>query len=682
MGDKVSNKTLSDLITGRQGYDRGTNVARAFVGQGMGLGWGDEAEAWLRSKLGEGTYEQNLPQIRKEYGTYAKEHPLEAFGLEFTGGVAPTVAAMYLPGGQPAAQSSASRNLLKLAALGGVTGAIAGAGAAEDDKVAGGIAGGGLGAGLGVGAPLALRGSSAVLKWLAERAFPTEKAASKYAARKVLQALGQEKMTPQQIEQVMAADRAKNVPSVVANVSPALSDLAEATAQRTGAGARKIETALGAQSTGAKERVYGQVVKGLQPGDFYADEQRMVEALRRKAGTMYDDAYAFGAVDDPRITEVLKDPTFAGFFQKAKAIADKEALAAKMRGDDPSKYKLPEIYKLTKDAQGNTVVELTQIPDVRTLDYMKRGIDATIEAGFKGEGMSTAEASALRDLRKQFVNAIDEATGGAQSPYKQARQAYAGDIEILDAMRTGMKDFGKLDHEQVANLIAGMSQAEKEAFRTGVVRDIYSKIMDPANNFNAANKIIGSPEMQAKLQPLFDSPAKFNLFQAALERESQLFKQSNKVLGGSQTGKRAQMRESLESGTEAGQAVADALRGSFWSSLGNLASRAATNTKMTDDMADKLATMLMSKDPHEVAAVVKLLEQQAASDAPKAFRASALEKAVTTGTPAAIWSPPAGEAEVEAPRPETLQRVLPDIESEAPPASKAQDELRALPPLE
>ncbi len=29
------------------------NAARAFLGQGLGMGWGDEAEAWLRSKLGD-----------------------------------------------------------------------------------------------------------------------------------------------------------------------------------------------------------------------------------------------------------------------------------------------------------------------------------------------------------------------------------------------------------------------------------------------------------------------------------------------------------------------------------------------------------------------------------------------------------------------------------------------------
>ena len=43
-------------------------------------------------------------------------------------------------------------------------------------------------------------------------------------------------------------------------------------AQRTGKGTRKVEKTLSQQKTGARERTYQQVVKGLKPGDYYADE--------------------------------------------------------------------------------------------------------------------------------------------------------------------------------------------------------------------------------------------------------------------------------------------------------------------------------------------------------------------------------------------------------------------------
>lgn len=615
--------------------DQAVGAARAALGQGLGMGWGDEAEAWLRSKLGQGSYEDQLSKIRGEYAQYAKESPFTAGSLEFAGGVAPGVAAMFIPGMQPAAASSTMGAIGKMAGMGALSGGVSGAGAAKEGERLGGAGqGAAVGTVFGGAAPVVLRGAGAGAKWLAERLAPTERRISDVAAGKMNQALREAKMTPQQIEQAMAQDRAMGVPSVTANVNPALVDLADAVAQRTGSGARKVEETLTKQKLGARERAYTQAKKGLQPGDYYADEQKLVEDLRSRAKGMYDQAYAHGTVDDPRINEVLKNPEFAGFFEKAKAIANKEALAAKLRGEDPSPYQLEDIYKLGKDAQGNVFVESVKLPDVRTLDYMKRGIDATIDS-YYSTGKS-AEAKGLRDLRKVFVSAIDE-----NAPeYAKARGTYAGDMEVLDAMRAGMNDFGKLDHEQIIKMVSGMSQAEKEAFRTGVARDLYSRVMNPSGNLNAAQRIIGPPEMQAKLQPLFDNPGQFNLFKNALERESQLFSQANRVLGGSQTGKRTQMREQLETQPGVGDVVSGAVTGNFWTSLSGMAARTIGKANITEKTASKLADMLMSKDPHEVAAVVKLLEEQAAGASPRAARAGAAEAGATTGTTSAVWPAP------------------------------------------
>jgi len=620
-------------------------TARAALGQGLGMGWGDEAEAWLRSKLGGQPYELELPRIRKEYAQYSKEHPVISGTAEFVGGAAPTVGAMFVPGLEPFAAARGYGALAKLAALGGITGAVSGAGSAEGDRLSGAAGGGALGTAIGVGAPVAIRGATGASKWLAERLRPTEARVTSRAAEKLNKAIAEDTLKPSDLTSKMAADRAMNIPSVVANVSPAAADLAEAVAQRTGKGARNVEKTLTEQKLGSRERTYTQTQKALKPGDYYADEQKLVEDLRSKAGNLYDSAYAHGSVDDPRINTVLKDPEFAGFFNKAKEIANKEAMAAKLRGEDPSKYQLQDIYKLVLDPQTQVLTPtVTRLPDVRTLDYMKRGIDATIDSLYTS-GRS-AEASALKQLRKEFVGAIDQNAPA----YQQARQSYAGDMEVIDAIRAGINDFSKMDHEQIVKMVGGMSGAEKDAFRTGVSRDLYSKIMNPSGNFNSAQRIIGSPEMQAKLQPLFDNPAQFNLFKTALERESQLFHQANKVLGGSQTGKRIQMRESLDEQPGVGEVLRDAVTGGFWSSLTGLTSRAIRNSQMPEKTAERLSTMLMAKDPHEVAAVVKLLEEQAASVAPKAMRATAAEAGAVTGTTSAGWPTPAPEQYEPAPQ--------------------------------
>lgn len=686
MADRVSDLTLSDLITGKaKERNDVANYFRAALGQGLGMGWGDDAEAWLRSKLPGGQpYETELERINREYGEFSQRNPISSTAAEFGGGVLPMVASYLLTpatGGAaaPAAAATTARTastLAKLAAnpyvrgavTGAITGGVAGAGSAKpDERLSGAATGATVGTVLGGGAPAVIRGGGAGLRWLRDRLAPTEETVTARAAEKVDRALREAGLTPADAAARVTADRAVGVPSTIANADPALVDLAETVAQRSGPSGRRVEETLGRQSRGARERTYAQTRGALQPGDFYAQQDQLVDSLRRQADTMYDKAYAVGSVRDPRITQALEDPQFKAFYDRAREISNREALAAKLRGEDPSKYKLEEIYTVAPDGTAT----LTKVPDVRTLDYIKRGIDATIERGFKGEGMSTAEANSLKQVRREFVNAIDEATTDAAtgvSPYRAARTAYAGDMEVLDALRAGMNDFRKLDHEEIIKMIGGMSQAEKNAFKTGVVRNIYDTIMTPSGNINAAQRVIGSPEMAAKLQPLFDSPSQYNLFIAAMEREAQLFQQSNRILGGAATGRRTQARQRFEEGPGVGQVVGDAITGGFGSSLMNFAANIARSATMTDDVADKVASMLMSTEPAEVATAVRVLEDYSAKASRAAQTLSRGETGAIMGAVSASQPAPAGEegslqADISAPR-EGVSPGGPNIEED------------------
>lgn len=657
------------------------NTARAALEQGLAMGWGDEAEAWLRSRLpGGDSYEQELAKINREYSQYARENPTLAPASEFLGGMLPVAGAIIGTGatggaGAPAAATAGARTLGALGRLGArvmakpvvrgavtgaTTGAITGAGSAKPgERAEGATTGAIIGTGIGTATPLVIRGGGAGARWLRNRLVQSEGAAERVAAGKINRALQQQKITPQQAAQQVLEDRAMGVPSTLANTGRRTTALAEVLAQRPGSAPEIIEGALEGQRLGARERVYGKARQAISPGDFYGEESQMVDQLRRQAETLYDKAYEIGAVSDGRIQDVLKHPRFQAFYNKAREIADTEAMAARLRGEDPAKYQLSEIY--TVDPNG--VATLTKVPDVRTLDYIKRGIDATIDEGFRGKGMSTAEANALKDLRKVFVNTIDEATGGVDSPYFKARQTYAGDMEVLDALRKGHDDFNKLDHEEIIKLTKDMTPAEKEAFRTGVVRNLYTKIMNPSQNINAAQRLIESPEMQAKLQPLFDSPQKFDLFKAALERESQLYKQSSQILGNSATFRRQMANAELEGGGEVGAIIGDVVTGGgFTRSLMNAASRFARSAQMSDEVAAKTAKLLMSSDPAEVAAAVKLLESESARAIPREIAKNAIETGAITGSMTAFPSAPIDETAPEVDIESDLTGNVMDIE--------------------
>jgi len=58
------------------------NLARATLGQGLGMEWGDEIEAGIRTLSGPETHEEELNTIRKSYDQFTKENPKTAMAAE------------------------------------------------------------------------------------------------------------------------------------------------------------------------------------------------------------------------------------------------------------------------------------------------------------------------------------------------------------------------------------------------------------------------------------------------------------------------------------------------------------------------------------------------------------------------------------------------------------------------
>jgi hypothetical protein len=715
------------------------NFARALIGQGVGMGWGDEAEAWLRSRITGRPYEGERARINQEYNRFQERNPYLAPAAEFAGGVLPAVGAyMALPftGGAsaPVAAATTARTAGALgtianriagntaarvgagattgavtslgindqidegtaidaaalgtlgavsagqaprvarmlatpygkgATVGAIEGGIAGSGAAEPgSRVEGGTVGAGMGAPVGAAVPAVARNVGSAWRWLSERLSPTPATVERGAADRINRALAEANMQPSDIPTRLAADRAMNVPSVVANVDPALVDLAETVAQRSGPSGRRVEAALGDQREGARERVYRQVEEGLQPpqrggqpNNFFDQQDALVQSLRTRAAPAYQAAYDVGEVYDPYILRLLELPEYRGAWNTARQLAASDAsnaeaqvIANEARGIfgapfNPNNYRLQEIYRVAgrNPDTGEEIFELAQtVPDVRTLDYIKRALDVQVRAGFQqpGNAVASTNARSLAGMR----DVLRDRTKDLVPEYRRALDEYRGESEVLDALRSGMDDFGRLKHEEIGRLFGAgpeaLSAAEREAFRTGAARNIYSTIMNPSGNFNSAQRLIGSPETRQKLEAMFDSPAQYSLFQAALEREAQLFQQSNRILAGSPTARRTQARERFDEGPDVGAAAAEMATGGWGSSLANMAIRAFRGAAVSDEIADRTARMLMSSDPAEVAAAVRVLENASQRAAQGERRLSMGEAGVIGGTAAGVIPEP------------------------------------------
>jgi hypothetical protein len=608
---------------------RSLNVSRA-LGEGLTGNWWDELEARARTIGTNEDYRNARDKIRKEYGAYSEEHPAESTMYELAGGALPfalTSGASAAHRGAGFLTKLAASPTARSAATGAVQGAVSGAGSAKEAEdmlpEAGNMAiAGGL---FGAAVPPVMRASTGVLKRIKDAFSPNVQDKATEILSKAAQSSG---MSPQELLRKIEEDRARGVTSSnLANVSDELQALAERVAERSPESRQALRQDAANTINYQPGRVMQRVKEDLRSGDYRADVDKTVQNLRADAPQWYEEAYAFGDVQHPDIVKALQHKDMAAAFKSAKEIAETEALGAELRGEDPSKYRLKELYKINTDKEGNiTGFELVDVPDVRTLDYLKRGIQANIDSAYGGKGMSTAKAAALKKVLDPFLETVDRATVDPTrnvSRYAEIRKMYGDEKEVINAFEAGRNDFSNMDHEDVAQWYDGLSDAAKQAARTGVARGIFNKMDKATQGSGSVAKVVSGSYNEDKLRPLFESDDKFDLFKAAMKREMELHDYAKDFLSASSRGVKAESKETAEGGAKAfGSAAAQAATGNPLGGAKSLMHNVVTaiaNPGLNDEVAGELTRRLLSKDPKDVAASVKLLEDYA-KNADQAFK--------------------------------------------------------------
>ena len=183
-------------------------------------------------------------------------------------------------------------------------------------------------------------------------------------------------------------------------------------------------------------------------------------------------------------------------------------------------------------------------------------------------------------------------------------------------------------------MVAGMSDAEKDALRAGVAQSLLTKVTERPQQVNAAQLVIGAPATRQRLETLFDNPAEYKLFEAALERESQLFRNAQDIMRGSRTANKTAALDDLKHGGSmldvAGEAVDIATAGPG-SIMGRLLKALQARTTVDEKTAGKLADMLKAGTPQEIDAVFNEIEQQGSKVLNRAKNVRTAEQA-TAGT--------------------------------------------------
>jgi hypothetical protein len=227
-----------------------------------------------------------------------------------------------------------------------------------------------------------------------------------------------------------------------------------------------------------------------------------------------------GAVWNPRIQQFLDLPDVRKGLARGFQIQRNDAVA------DGVPFN-PMEYALTPDG------EVIRVPNMRTLNVAKKGLDAIIADNRDEFGRLTEYGVSVDKVRRAFLSEIDK----INPDYAKARASWAGHSASLDALKWG-RNIGRLPPEQVAEEFAHMSGGEKEFARLGLADTLLERIGKTSFGGDEAKNLIKNTWTQEQLQPLFRSQADFTRYVESVAHERRMYDTQTDVLKGSQTAAR------------------------------------------------------------------------------------------------------------------------------------------------
>jgi hypothetical protein len=409
---------------------------------------------------------------------------------------------------------------------------------------------------------------------------------------KLLQALQQDGFSPDQIAaRIQSIKQSGYKPETIIEVGgESTRRLADVVAQYPGASqaARALAEERGG---GQMQRVVTDFREAFRVNTDAMDlAEDIIKQRDRLSKPLYQQAYQEGGViSDDRFMGFMKIPQFKDAYARARRIAALDGI------DLPEKA---------------TDIEKVGGFDLMTLDYIKRGLDDVLFTGKQpGSGIGKTELGKLKERRNEFVALIDEA---GPASYKQARQAFAGPTEVLEAIENGKK-FANVDARQLQRQFAGLTPAEQEGFKVGVFDAIRTNINKGADGRDVLSRVWSSPEKRDQIR-VFLGDDTYNQLTTQLGREKLIRETDVKLTGGSATQPRqlAQREFEAEEGIVPQMAERGIVRGGIDYLLrsgtgpGQPTAQALAPTLFSTDVARQLETM------NRLRGLDELLRQEAA----------------------------------------------------------------------
>lgn len=520
-----------DVPKGFKVVSRASNDVNPVAGavraglQGLTFGLSDEAGSAIAAlagsiKTGE-KYSDVYSKMHKQLGDkrekFSNDNPILSTGAEIAGGMLTGgVGGAKVLGGKAFQQASNLGKVGRIGGVGAVEGGIYGAGTADQDARLSGGAQGALIGGLSgpVGAGVLNAGGKVIggaTNYITDKLAKTPNSQAVQALRDTAAAVG------------MSADDAvikmKSLGSegVIADLNDGFRAVARAGMNRMGTMTEKGRNVVNARQKSQQQRLMTAIRStGGDDGNYAGTVAKVTSDRAKKAAPMYDEAYTKGMQETPDVTKLLSNPLLRQAKNKATKYAESEG------------------------TQGNLL---------KLIHHTKEALDDEIGAAMNQvvkQDKGATHARRLLKVKERLLSVIE-----AQNPeYIAAKNVYAGESRLLDALKTG-RDILKKDPEDIELYLRDIGESESELFRLGGVKAI-SKLLDKSvgENRDATKRLLNTSDMRQRLALVMGDDATEFLRRAGVEEK---FTQTRNMLtGNSSTALQQEMGQVLDNSVDAG----------------------------------------------------------------------------------------------------------------------------------
>jgi hypothetical protein len=392
-------------------------------------------------------------------------------------------------------------------------------------------------------------------------------------------------------------------PYTLADIGPNTRAYLDAVNQLPGPGKQAAKTFLEDRDKGLLKRLTSDMQVAFGSKAAYFDEfNALKEARSAIGGKLYGAALPRPVEITTEFTDLLQRPSMKQAYDRAVVLAQEQGI------------KLP---KVQISAEGKLVTDkglpVSNI-DTTFMHYMKMGLDDLVYTGKSPtSGVGSTQLGAIKQTRGAFIDLLDN----SNPAYKRARNYWADDTAVLDAMNEGRSIFSKkpADLDALLNDVKTMSKSEKDALRLGTMQSLLDRL-GGAQTGDTMVSAVGNPAMDILKNPknvriiraTFDTDEAgknaYNKFMSNLMSEVEMKTTSKVVLQGSQTAGRTEAIRTIKEGAQRelpvismAQFVTRALQRDF-ADMGDQQLKAT---------ASEIARVLTTSDPTKLQKIAKEL---------------------------------------------------------------------------